>query len=85
MNRYLIETSHKAEDCRHLLDMMNAQGFVRHFDWGCPSGVHTGWAVIESVNEAEARLVVPPLVRGQARIVRVSRYENGAFVQLHAD
>lgn len=31
------------------------------------NGVHTGWAIIEAENEAEARLAVPPLVRGQAR------------------
>jgi hypothetical protein len=29
------------------------------------NGVHTGWAVIEADNEVEARLAVPPLVRGQ--------------------
>jgi hypothetical protein len=38
------------------------------------SGVHCGWATIEAENETEARLAVPPLVRGQARVVKVAKF-----------
>ena len=67
MDRYLIETPHRDQDCLNLIKLLNAQGYLVHFDWGCKDGVHAGWAIIEAENEAEARLVVPPLVRGQAR------------------
>jgi hypothetical protein len=49
-------------------------GYLYHFDWGCKSDVHTGWAVVEAESEAQASLVIPQLVRSQARIVRVDRW-----------
>lgn len=83
MDRYLIETSHEAQACLNLFRLLDAQGYLTHFDWGCMSGVHTGWAIIDAENEAQARLVVPPLVRGSARIVRVEKFDAEKLKQLH--
>jgi hypothetical protein len=74
MNRYFIESPHKAEECAMLLRNVLAMGYLMHFDWGCKSGQHVGWAVIEAESEDQARLVVPPMVRDQARILRVDRW-----------
>jgi len=75
MDRFLIETSHREQDCVNLVQVLHAQGCLRDFDWGCASGVHTGWAILEADNEAQARLVVPPPVRAQARVVKVSEWD----------
>lgn len=83
MERYLIETPHREQDCLNLLQLLHAQGYLVHFDWGCKSGVHTGWAIIEAENEAQARLAVPPLVRGQARVVRVNKFDPAMVAQTH--
>ena len=83
MDRYLIETPHKAQECLNLFQLLNAQGYLTHFDWGCKSGVHNGWAVIEANNEAEARLAVPPLVRSQARVVKVTKFDADTLAQMH--
>jgi hypothetical protein len=83
MDRYLIETPHSAHDCLALLDLLNAQGYLTHFDWGCKAGVHTGWAIIEARNEAEAQLMVPPLVRSQARVVRLNKFDPAMLHELH--
>lgn len=79
MERYLIETPHTAAQCLALLKQVNAQGYLSNFDWGCGARVHTGWAIIEAEDEAQARLAVPPLVRGTARVVRLSRYDSAAL------
>ena len=76
MDRYLIETPHSAQDCKLLIDQVYAMGYIYHFDWGCKSGVHTGWAIIEAENEAEARLTVPSIVRNKARVVKVERFSG---------
>ena len=34
MDRYLIETPHKAQDCLNLFQLLNARGYLTHFDWG---------------------------------------------------
>jgi hypothetical protein len=83
MDRFLIETPHRAEDCIALVELLDARGYLTHFDWGCFGGVHTGWAIVHAANEAEARLAVPPLVRGEARIVKVTKIDAEMFAGLH--
>src|SRR5262249_11292550 len=63
MDRYLIETPHTGQECLDLIKLLNAQGYLWNFDWGCKTGIHSGWIIIDAENEAQARLVVPPLVR----------------------
>ncbi|HZP18030.1 MAG TPA: hypothetical protein VFB00_08700 [Terriglobales bacterium] len=75
MDRYMIETPHTSEECLALIKLINAQGYLWNFDWGCEAGVHTGWAILEAENEAEARLAVPPLVRNRARIIRLNKFD----------
>ena len=75
MDRYLIETPHQQEDCAHLIKQVHAAGYLVHFDWGCMAGVHSGWAIIEAENEAQARHAVPPLVRGQARVTKLNKFD----------
>lgn len=74
MERYLIETPHTAQDCNLLIGQVYAMGYLHHFDWGCKDGVHSGWAIIEAENEAEARLAVPSIVRKKARVVRLVKF-----------
>ncbi len=74
MDRYLIETPHTAQDCKLLIDQVYAMGYLYHFDWGCMDGVHSGWAIIEAENEAQARLAVPSIVRNKARVIKLNRY-----------
>ncbi len=84
MDRYLIESPHELKDCALMLQQLKAMGYLHHFDWGCKAGVHTGWAIIEAENEAQARLAVPPLVRAQAHIVKLNRFKPEEVDSLHA-
>jgi hypothetical protein len=79
MDRYLIETPHTVEECLDLIKMLNAQGYLWNFDWGCKAGIHSGWAIIEAENDAQARLAVPPLVRTRARIVKLNKFDGNAI------
>lgn len=74
MDRYLIESPHTQEDCTQVLKQVEALGYLTHFEWGCPWGNHTGFAIIEAENEMQARMVVPTMSRKQARVVRLMRY-----------
>jgi len=79
MDRYLIETPHAGEECLDLIKVLNAQGYLWNFDWGCKAGVHSGWAIITAENEAQARLAVPPLVRSRARIVKLNKFDGSTI------
>lgn len=76
MDRYLIETPHSTQECKILVEQAHAMGYLYHFDWGCLTGVHCGWAIIEAENETQARLAVPPIVRNKARVVRLNKFEG---------
>ncbi len=75
MDRYLIETPHTGPECLVLIKLINAQGYLWNFDWGCEAGIHSGWAIIDAENEAQAQLAVPPLVRSRARITKLNKFD----------
>jgi hypothetical protein len=58
-------------------------GYLYNFDWGCEAGVHCGWAIVEADNEAQARLVVPSVVRDAARVIRLVKYSPDQAQELH--
>jgi hypothetical protein len=85
MERYFIETPHTGDNCLALVDELNAQGYLHNFDWGRRAGVHSGWTIVEAETEAQARLCVPPLVRGSARVIRVNKFDAAEIAQLLAE
>jgi hypothetical protein len=85
MHRYLIETPHKEHDCLDLLQLIHAAGYLTHFDWGCMNGVHSGWAIVEAEDAAHAQLMVPPLVRAEARVVQLNKFDHAMLAALHQD
>jgi hypothetical protein len=74
MDHYLIESPHDPQDCDHIIQEVHNAGYLHFFDWGCHSGVHTGWAIIETDNPEHARQIVPWMVRDRARIVKVEKF-----------
>lgn len=84
MSRFLIESPHTAENCAMVLKEIHAKGYLRYFDWGCEFGVHCGWGVVEAENEQQALMVVPSIVRDQAKVNRVSKFSVDDAERLHA-
>ncbi len=83
MNRYLVESPHSEHDCQKALTQVLAMGFISHYDWGCKSGVHKGWAIIECDSEQESLLSVPAFVRHEATSTKLSRYTPEDFEEQH--
>jgi hypothetical protein len=68
MDRYLIETPHTGSECLDLIKLLNAQGYLWNFDWGCKAGIHSGWTIIQAENEAQARRCRPWCAVGRASL-----------------
>lgn len=83
MDRYLIETPHTAQDCHSLVEQIRAAGYLYNFDWGCKSGVHCGWAIIEAESEQQAQMVVPSTVRSKARVIKLNRFDPVEDAAVH--
>lgn len=83
MPSYLVISPHTHEDCSKVLGDLLAMGYLTHFDWGCRDGEHTGWAIIEADNKAEAMMVVPPLARASARVVQIGKFTPDEVRAMH--
>ena len=75
MDKFLIESPHSEEDCRRVVNMTYALGYLNNFDWGCEGGVHKAWAVIEAENESQALWSVPILIRSKASATRLVKFD----------
>ena len=85
MNKYLVETTHNREDCLHILDQFVAYGHITHFEWGCESGVCSGWAFIDAESEEQALYSVPALLREKAKVVKLSKFTPEKIQEFHEE
>ena len=78
MPKYLIEVPHdeSVEACSHVVECFMNYGshFAVNADWGCMDGVHKAWITIETDNKDQARDILPPAHRAQAKIVQLNKF-----------
>ena len=78
MPRFLIEVPHEAETiaCAKVVQIFLATGshFLTHADWGCMDGEHRAWIIVDVESKEEARSILPPAFRPQAKIVGLNRF-----------
>ncbi len=78
MPQFLIEVPHPEEPlaCARAVQVFLSSGshFLAQADWGCMDGIHNAWLIMEAATKEEARFVVPPLFRPQARIVGLNKF-----------
>jgi len=83
--RYLLETPHTKEECLRELDEVLAEGkdVLNKFYWGCGTGDHTGYAIVDAENESEVKRLVPGFLRSKARIVELSKFTPEQIRSFH--
>jgi hypothetical protein len=78
MARFLIEVPHDAEKaaCARAIQafLLTGSHFLANADWGCKDGEHKAWIIVDVESKEDARSVLPPSLRPEAKIVRLSRY-----------
>jgi len=78
MPRFLIEVPHEAETiaCAKVVQVFLATGshFLTHAEWGCLDGEHCAWIIVDVGSKQEARSILPPAFRAQAKIVGLNRF-----------
>lgn len=76
--RYLIEVPHEEARvaCARAVDVFLRTGshFLSNADWGCRDGVHKSWIIVDVDSKDEARAIVPPAFRAQAKIVKLNAF-----------
>ena len=78
MARFLIEVPHEAEEveCARAVQILLRTGshFLTHAEWGCLDGEHKAWMIMELETKEEARSILPPAYRSQAKIVELNKF-----------
>ena len=76
--RFLIEVPHEESTvaCARAVEVFLRTGshFLTHADWGCKDGEHKAWIIVEVDSKDEARNILPPVYRPQAKIVQLNTF-----------
>jgi hypothetical protein len=84
-NKYLIKSTHTAEQCLASLDEMSKTDpkLLDKFTWGCKSGDHTGYAVLEGESDSAVRSMLPTSARTSAKIEKVDKFTAEEIKAMH--
>ena len=78
MPRFLIEVAHEEEvvTCAKVVQVFLSTGshFLTHADWGCMDGSHRAWIIVDVASKEDARYILPPAFRAQAKIVQLNYF-----------
>jgi hypothetical protein len=78
MARFLIEVPHESEfvACTRAVQILLKTGshYLTHADFGCMDNDHRAWIVVELADKEEARNILPPEYRAQARITGLNKF-----------
>jgi hypothetical protein len=83
VKRFIVVSNHTGADCVLALKETLAIGYLTHFDWGCKDGVHTGWAILEAENKAQALMSVPTFLRNKAVVVQLTKFDPEKVAAMH--
>ena len=89
MARFLIEVPHDPEivACARVVQVFLTSGshFLTHADWGCRDGDHRAWMIVDVGSKEEARAIVPPAFRAEARVVGLNTFSMEQISQILRD
>jgi len=73
MPQFMIELAHEPDECIKSLKELEpeAPDLLDGTFWGCISGRHAGWVIVNALNEDEALNMVPTNLRGKATVTEV--------------
>lgn len=85
MSRYLIISPHTAEECLAALDDIAAKGKdeLAKWDWGCGTGDHTGYCVVEAASKDAALMMVPQAERAKAKVIGLNKFTIEQIKSFH--
>jgi hypothetical protein len=80
MNKFLIEVPHGADKqaCDHAIQVFLQTGshFLTHAQWGCLDGEHKAWIIVDVETKEDARFIVPPYFRHDAKITLLTTFSS---------
>jgi hypothetical protein len=75
MQKFMVISPHTHDECTSVIKQTLAIGYLTHFWWGCKSGDHTGYAMLEANSADEALMSIPPMIRKKGRAIGLIQYD----------
>jgi len=79
MAKFIIEVPHSVDkvECARAVEIFLTTGshFLTNADWGCLDGDHKAWIMADLDTREEARNILPPAYRAQAKIIQLNKFE----------
>ena len=84
---YLIITHHSPENCLLEIDNLRSEDstWVAHSWFGCLSGDHTVYTLIDALNIEDALQKVPALYRENCKVLKVSKMTADLLEEMHKE
>jgi len=84
-SKFMVVVSHTPEQCLEQLDKISAKGadILNQFEWGCKSGHHTGYALIEAETDAAVKSMLPMDIQNSAKIIKVNKFSQADLANIH--
>ena len=82
---YLIMSPHTKESCLADLDAVLAETpqLLDSIEWGCMSGDHTGYLIVQAESEDAARQMLPTSLRKDAKIIPLNKFTADQIRSFH--
>lgn len=87
MNYYFVMAPHTPSQCMNSLTDMKDKGeqFLSKFYFGCHSGDHTGYAILQGTSEDAVRKMLPKGQSDGAKIMKVDKMTVADIEKMHKD
>jgi delta 1-pyrroline-5-carboxylate dehydrogenase len=82
---FLVKTTHTPEQCLAALDEMAAKDkkLLAKMDWGCMSGDHSGYVIVQAADEKGALAMLPEANRATATAEMVTKFTPEQIKKIH--
>jgi hypothetical protein len=82
---FLIIDAHTVAECMASMDQLRAKGndFLGNVYWGCHTGDHTAYMIVEAENEAAAKNMLPEAARDHAKVIAVEKFTVEQIEAMH--
>jgi hypothetical protein len=83
---FLIKLPHTQEECLANLDKIEKEdpAILDKIEWGCKTGDHTGYLIIDAKDKDEALSMLPEFERKEAQVEKVDKFTVEDIEKIHS-
>ncbi len=87
MAEFIVQVPHTPQECSQVMESFSDRdrSFLGKLRWGCHSGEHNAWAMIQANSEDEVRAMIPDALKQRVKITKVEQMSLEQIKSMHAE